>query len=151
MQLAAASWYAAHGRPGAAEKHAQIALSLKPGLDRRNTPGPHLPADGTLPGCRLHPARGRDDQSGRRGAWYSLALAYRRSADVPKAISSFATALQLRPDDEVPRIAQEATAVDSLPMDDAQRKKMAPFTSRRARHGRSGASWKRPSPNTDVR
>ncbi|MGA2642440.1 MAG: tetratricopeptide repeat protein [Spirochaetia bacterium] len=32
VQLAAASWYAARGNFSAAEKHAQLALSLKPGL-----------------------------------------------------------------------------------------------------------------------
>jgi tetratricopeptide (TPR) repeat protein len=40
-------------------------------------------------------------------------------------MSSFAAALQARPDDEMTRIAQEATAMESLPIEDAQRRKLA--------------------------
>ena len=60
-------------------------------------------------------------------AWYSLALAYRKAGDPAKAIASFASGLLTRPDDEVARMSQEATAVESLPLDDAQRKKMGAY------------------------
>ncbi|HEY9593998.1 MAG TPA: tetratricopeptide repeat protein [Spirochaetia bacterium] len=128
VQLASAGWYAANGNYGLAEKHAQIALSLKPGLDRAKV---------LLGGIYLQTARYADAISTLRDvvsanrddalAWYSLGLAYRRSGDPGKAITSFGSGLQARPDDEVTRVAQEATAVASLPMDDAQRKKMAAF------------------------
>jgi len=128
VQLASAGWYAAGGNFGLAEKHAQIALSLKPGLDRARV---------LLGGIYLQTARYadaiatlRDVVSANRDdaqAWYALGLAYRRSGDAAKAIMSFSSGLQARPDDEVTRIAQEATAVASLPMDDAQRKKMAAY------------------------
>jgi tetratricopeptide (TPR) repeat protein len=140
VQLAAASWYAAIGSLDDAEKHVQIALSLKPGLDSARI---------LLGRILLQKARyadavkllhdvvttNRDDAA----AWYGLALAYRRSGDPAKAIAGFATALQLRPDDEVSRIAQEATAVASLPMDDAQRKKMAAW------HLDQGRGWEQKS------
>ena len=136
VQLAAAAWYASTGSLGAAEKHAQIALSLRPGLDRarillgRIYLQEERYADAV---SLLHDVvtTNRDDVS----AWYALGLAYRRSGDLGKGISGFATALQLRPDDEVVRIAQEAAAVTSLPMDDAQRKKMGAF------HLEQGREW----------
>jgi len=125
VQLAAATWYASRGSFAAAEKRAQIALSLRPGLDRAKI---------LLGGISLQTARYADAISMLRDvvttnrdnavAWYSLGLAYRKSGDPAKAISSFASALQARPDDEVARIGQEAAAVESLPMDDAQRGKM---------------------------
>jgi tetratricopeptide (TPR) repeat protein len=128
VQLAASSWYAATGSLDTAEKHVKIALSLKPGLDRaRILLGRIYLQQGRFADAvtLLHDVvtTNRDDVA----AWYALGLAYRRSGDAAKGISSFATALQLRPDDEVVRIAQEATAVASLPMDDAQRRKMAAF------------------------
>jgi len=128
VQLAAASWSASRGDFGVAEKRAKIALSLKPEMDSARI---------LLGGIYLQTGRYPDAistlkeivASNRKDplAWYSLALAYRRSGDAAMAISSLSTALQARPDDEVARIAQEATAVESLPMDDAQRKKMAAF------------------------
>ncbi|MGO9310378.1 MAG: tetratricopeptide repeat protein, partial [Spirochaetia bacterium] len=128
VQLAAAAWYASRGNFSAAEKRAQIALSLKPGLDRAKI---------LLGGIYLQTARyaeaiadlrdvvtaNRDNAS----AWYSLGLAYRRSGDPAKALTSFAAALQARPDDEAARIGQEATAVESLPMDDTQRRAMGAY------------------------
>ena len=103
-------------------------LSLRPGLDRAKI---------LLGSIYLQTARYADAIAELRDvvttnrdnalAWYSLALAYRRSADPQKAIASFASALLARPDDEVARIGQEATAVESLPMDDAQRKKMGAY------------------------
>jgi tetratricopeptide (TPR) repeat protein len=128
VQLASAAWYAATGNFPLAEKHAQVALSLKPDLDRAKI---------LLGGIYLQTKRYSDAITTLRGvvstnrddglAWYSLGLAYRRSGDAAKAIASFASALQARPDDEVTRIAQETTAAESLAMDDAQRKKMASY------------------------
>ncbi len=128
VQLAVAGWNASQGDFVSAEKHAEIALSLKPDLVRSRI----LLGDIYLQTSRYPDAvttlrdvvtTNRDDAR----AWYSLGLAYRKTGDPAKAIASFATALQLRPDDEVARVAQEATAAESLPMDDAQRKKMAVF------------------------
>lgn len=128
VQLSAARWYTETGNYTAAEKHAQIALSLKPGL----SPAKILLGQIYLLTSRYTDAvtvlkdvvsSNRDDSL----AWYALGLAYRRSSDAAKAISSFASGLQVRPDDEVTRLAQEGTAVASLPMDDPQRRKMAVF------------------------
>jgi tetratricopeptide (TPR) repeat protein len=128
VQLASATWYAATGNYPLAEKHAQVALSLKPGLDRAKI---------LLGGIYLQTARYPDAIATLRNvvaanrddglAWYSLGLAYRKSGDAAKAITSFASALQARADDEITRVAQENTAIESLGMDDAQRKKMASY------------------------
>jgi len=128
VQLAAAAWASSQGDFSTAEKRAKIAVSLKPDL---------AAAKILLGGISLQTGRYSDAiaalkeivASNRKDplAWYSLALAYRKSGDAAMAISSLSTALQVRPDDEIARLAQEATAVDSLPMDDAQRKKMASF------------------------
>lgn len=125
VQLAAAAWSARNGSYSAAERRAQIALSLKPGLERAKL---------LLGGIYLQTGRATDAVTTLRDvvtanrdnslAWYSLAMAYRRSSDPAKAIASFASALLSRPDDEAARLSQEAVAVESLPMDDAQRKKM---------------------------
>jgi tetratricopeptide (TPR) repeat protein len=127
-QLAAASWYASRGNFSAAEKHARISLSLKPGLDRARI---------LLGRIYLQTARYADAISELREvvtanrdnslAWYSLALAYRKSGDAAKAIASFASGLLVRAEDEVARIGQEATAAESLPMGDAQRQKMGAY------------------------
>jgi tetratricopeptide (TPR) repeat protein len=140
VQLAAAAWYASQGNFAAAEKRAQIALSLRSGMDRAKI---------LLGGVYLQTVRYtdaitmlRDVVASNRDnaiAWYSLGLAYRKSGDSAKAISSFASALLARPDDEVARLAQEAAAVESLPMDDPQRQKMGAwhFTQGRAFEDRS--------------
>lgn len=128
VQLSAASWYASTGSFTTAEKHAQIALSLKPQWDRAKIllggiflqTGRYTDAIATLKDVV---SSNRDDPV----AWYSLGLAYRKSGDPTKAISSFTSALQASADDEVARIAQEGTAVESLPIGDAQRVKMAGY------------------------
>jgi tetratricopeptide (TPR) repeat protein len=128
VQLAAGSWDASQGDFAMAEKRAQIALSLNPGLDKAKIllgdiylrSGRYQDAIATL---KEIVASNRKDPL----AWYSLGLAYRKSGDADKAISSLSTALQARPDDEIARLAQENTAVESFPMDDAQRKRMALF------------------------
>ena len=128
VQLAAARWYAESGNNSAAEKHAQIALSLKPNLVRAKIllgqiyllTARYADAITTL---KEVVSSNRDDAL----AWYALGLGYRRSSDAAKAISSFASALQVRPDDEVARLAQEGTAVAALAMSDAQRTKMAVY------------------------
>ncbi len=128
VQLAAAAWAASRGDFNIAEKRAKIALSLKPDLgSAKILRGGIYLQTGRYPDAvsmlKEIAASNRKDPL----AWYSLALAYRKSGDAAMAISSLSTALQARPDDEIARLAQEATAVDSLPMDDAQRKKMASF------------------------
>jgi tetratricopeptide (TPR) repeat protein len=128
VELAAAAWYASRGNFSTAEKRAQIALSLKPGLDRAKV----LLGRIYLQTSRYSDAIAvlRDVVTTNRDnatAWYSLGLAYRKAGDPAKAIASFASALQARPDDEVARIGQEAAAVESLPLDDAQRAKMAAY------------------------
>jgi tetratricopeptide (TPR) repeat protein len=128
VQLAAGGWLARTGSFELAEKHARIALSLLPAMDSARIllggiqleTGRYAEAAATL---RDVVARDRANAL----AWYSLGLAYRKSADPSKAISSFATALQVRPEDEIARVAQEAVAIESLPMDDATRKTMAAF------------------------
>jgi len=128
VQLAAARWYARTGDFSTAEKHAQIALSLAPDWDQaRSLLGEiYLQTDRAADAAsvlRDVVARNRDDNL----AWYSLALAYRKAGDTAKSLSSFASGLGVRPEDEIARVASENTAVDALPMDDAQRKSMAAF------------------------
>jgi len=128
VQLAAAGWYASRGNFAVAEQHAQMALSLKPAFERAQT---------LLGSIDLQTARYADAITALRDvvaahrdnalAWYSLGTAYRRSGDAAHAISSFGSALLARPDDEVARLGQEDTAVESLPMDDAQRHAMAAY------------------------
>lgn len=128
VQLAAAGWYARTADFAAAEKHAQIALSLAPDMDQART---------LLGEIYLQTARAADaatvlrDVVAKNGndnfAWYSLGLAWRRAGDVQKSLAAYGSALSARPEDEIARVAQENTALDSLPMDDAQRKMMAAF------------------------
>ncbi|MGO9409652.1 MAG: tetratricopeptide repeat protein [Spirochaetia bacterium] len=128
VQLAAARWYARTGDFSTAEKHAQVALSLAPTMDQaRSLLGEiylqtNRPTDAANV---LHDVvtANRDDYL----AWYALGLAYRSSKDVGRALPSFSSGLGVRPEDEVARIAMENTAIDALPMDDAQRKTMAAF------------------------
>ena len=128
VQLAAARWYARTGDFSTAEKHAQIALSLAPAMEEaRSLLGEiylqtNRPADAANILQDVVTAK-RDDSL----AWYSLGLAYRSSKDTPKSISGFSSGLGVRPEDEVARIAMENTAIDALPMDDAQRKTMSAF------------------------
>ncbi len=128
VQLAAARWFDRTGDFEAAEKHAQIALSLAPTMDQaRSLLGEIYLQTGRAADAvtvlRDVVSRNRDDNL----AWYSLGLAYRGTKDTAKSLSSFASGLLARPDDELTRIASETTALDNLPMDDAQRKTMAAF------------------------
>ncbi len=76
------------------------------------------------PRCGTSVTANRDDAV----AWYSLGLAYRKIRATRQRRSRASPPRSTRgPDDEVARIAQENTAVESLPMDDAQRKAMAAF------------------------
>ena len=128
VQLASAAWYASRGAFNLAEKHAQVALSLKPGLDRARI---------LLGSIYLQTARYADAISVLHDvvtanrdnalAWYSLGMAYRLSKDAPHAITSFASALLVRADDEVARLGQENAAVEALPMSDPQRQAMGAF------------------------
>ncbi|HVO39294.1 MAG TPA: tetratricopeptide repeat protein [Spirochaetia bacterium] len=128
VQLAAAAWLSRTGDYASAEKHAQIALTLAPEMDRARTLLGEIylqtnrPQDATNM-LQQVVSKNRDDPL----AWYALAIAYRRSADATKALTSFASGLDARPEDEIARVAQEATAIESLPMDDAQRRKMSAF------------------------
>ena len=128
VQLAAARWFSSTGDFSTAEKHAQIALSLSQDMDQaRSLLGEiYLQTDRAADAVAvLHDvvAKNRDDSL----AWYSLGLAYRKTGDTAKSLSSFVSGLGVRPEDEIARIASEDTAVDALPMDDAQRKTMASF------------------------
>jgi tetratricopeptide (TPR) repeat protein len=128
VQYAAAGWLARTGSFTLAEQHARIALSLAPAMDSARIllggiqleTGRYADAAATL---REVVARDRTDAL----AWYCLGLAYRKSADPAKSIASFAMALQVRPEDEIARLSQEAVAIESLPMEDAARKTMAAF------------------------
>jgi len=128
VQLAAAAWLLRTGDYASAEKHAQIALTLAPEMDRARALLGEIylqaerPQDATNM-LQQVVTKNRDDPL----AWYALAIAYRRSGDTAKSLASFASALDARPEDEITRIAQEATAIGSLPMDDALRKKLGAF------------------------
>jgi tetratricopeptide (TPR) repeat protein len=126
VQLAAAEWEAGQGRFESAERRARIALSLAPGLPRaRITLGGILldsgkPLDAAVE-LREAVAMERDNPL----AWQALGMAYRKAGDAAKAIASFASGLSAVPSDEILRISQENTALDSLPLDDPIRKKAA--------------------------
>jgi tetratricopeptide (TPR) repeat protein len=128
VQLAAASWEAGRGKLAAAEAHARTALSLAPAMTRaRVMLGSILlrrgaPAEAAAE-LREAVAAERDNPS----AWHALGQAYRASGDAPKAIASFASGLLASPGDEIARLSQENTAIDSLKMDDAARRKAAAF------------------------
>ena len=127
VELRAADWYARHGNLTAAEQRAKIAFSLQ---------SSDL-AEVLLGSIYLQTNRAQDavttlkDVVGRSRsntlAWYGLGLAYAKQPDVAKAFSSYDTALSIRPDDEVSRIAEESLALDALKMDDTQRKGLAVF------------------------
>ena len=59
--------------------------------------------------------------------WYSLGLAYDRSADPQQGIRSLAQALRLQPDDEIARIVLENIALNELPIDDPIRERYAAY------------------------
>jgi tetratricopeptide (TPR) repeat protein len=126
VQLAAAEWEAGQGRLDSAERRARTALSLAPGLPRARVAlggilldrGKPLDAAAEL---REAVASDRDNPL----AWHALGMAYRKAGDAAKAIASFASGLSVDPSDEILRISQENTAIDSLPLDDPIRKKAA--------------------------
>jgi tetratricopeptide (TPR) repeat protein len=128
VELAAGKWYAEQGSFDSAEKRAKIALSLKPTL----TSALLLLGSIYLQTARYPDAvdayrqvvsANRDDTL----AWYGLGIAYSKSGDTAKAISSLSTGLLIQPQDEVARIAEETIALDSLKMDDPQRKNLASY------------------------
>jgi tetratricopeptide (TPR) repeat protein len=128
VELEAAAWYARKGDLETAEKRAKIAISLKPDLDDAQL----LLGSIYLESGRLADAsdalrqvvtRNRDNTL----AWYGLGIAYARSSDAAKAMSSLATVLSIRPEDEVARIAEESVALASLKMEDPQRQKLAAY------------------------
>jgi tetratricopeptide (TPR) repeat protein len=128
VQLAAARWFARTGDFPSAEKHAQIALSLAPTMEQgRSLLGEIYLQTGRARDAvnvlRDVVAHNRDDDL----AWYSLGLAYRNTKDTSQALSSFASGLAARPEDELTRLVSENTALDALPMDDQQRKTMAAY------------------------
>ena len=126
VQLAAAEWEAGQGRLDSAERRARTALSLAPGLPRARVAlggilldrGKPLDAAAEL---REAVASDRDNPL----AWHALGMAYRKAGDAAKGIASFASGLSVDPSDEILRISQENTAIDSLPLDDPIRKKAA--------------------------
>ena len=59
--------------------------------------------------------------------WYSLGLAYDRSAEPEQGIRSLAQALRLQPDDEIARIVLENIALNELPIDDPIRERYAAY------------------------
>ncbi|HTP60279.1 MAG TPA: tetratricopeptide repeat protein [Spirochaetia bacterium] len=128
VQLAAARWFERTGDFPTAEKHAQIALSLAPSMDQARTLLGQIylqtgRASDAVTVLRDVAGHNRDDNV----AWYSLGLAYRGVKDTGQALSSFASGLVARPEDELTRLASENTALDALAMDDQQRKAMAAY------------------------
>ena len=126
VQLAVAQWEAGLRRLESAERHARTALSLAPGLPRARIVlggilldmGKAVEAAAEL---REAVAADRDNPI----AWHTLGMAYRKAGDAAKAIASFASGLSAVPSDEIQRISQENTEIDSLPLDDPIRKKAA--------------------------
>jgi tetratricopeptide (TPR) repeat protein len=128
VQLAAAGWYAGSGKPDLAEKHARIALSLKPDL---------YSAQVLLGGVLTRTGRYSEAIEAFRAvvaaerlnplAWYGLGLAYAKAGDPERAISSYKTGLSVAPEDELMRLAQEYAALDSLKMDEPRRQALGAF------------------------
>ncbi len=128
VQLAVARWYERTGDFSSAERHTQVALSLSPDMDQARSLLGEIylqtgRADDAAKVLQNVVARDRDDFL----AWYSLGLAYRKADDITKALASYASGLAVRPEDEIARICEEDTALDALPMGDAQRKTLASF------------------------
>jgi tetratricopeptide (TPR) repeat protein len=128
VQLAAGRHLALAGDLAGAEKRARIALSLRDDLE---------PARMLLGSVLLQAGRAADAAEVFRQvitanrdnamAWYGLGVAYARTGDPAKAISSLSTGLSVRPEDELARAAEEGVAMDSLKMDDPQRKKLGAY------------------------
>jgi tetratricopeptide (TPR) repeat protein len=128
VQLAAAAWEAAQGRLQSAESHARTALSLAPAMTRARV---------VLGGILLRRGAAADAASTLRDvvavdrdnpvAWHALGQAYRAAGDPPRAIASFASGLAAGPGDEICRLGQENTAIDSLKLEDPARRKAAGF------------------------
>ncbi len=126
VQLAAAEWDAGQGRLDSAERRARTALSLAPGLPQARIALGGILLDRGKPldaAVELREAVASDPNNSL--AWHALGMAYRKAGDAAKAIASFASGLSAVPSDEILRISQENTTLDSLPLDDPIRKKAA--------------------------
>jgi len=126
VQQVAAEVYAARGDMASAIFHARTAVQLRP--DRsvyHSLLGSLLFASGDFKGSeavmRDSIAVDRRDES----AWYALGEAQAALGAVPDAIYSFDTAVGLKPDDEIARIAVEEVVMDSSPLEGALRKQYA--------------------------
>jgi tetratricopeptide (TPR) repeat protein len=128
VELAAGTWYANNGDYTAAEKRAQIALSLDASSQAAMLLLGNVHLEMELAQDAVRDFQGIISVNRENSlAWYGLGLAYSKSGDAVKAISSFSSGLAARPDDEVARIAEESVALDSLKMEDAQRVALAAF------------------------
>ncbi len=128
VQLAAGAHLLRAGDYVGAEKRARIALSLAEGLE----PATMLLGEVLLQRKRYGEAADvfRDVVGANRDSflgWYGLGMSYALAGDASRALSSFATGLSVRPEDELARVAMEAAAIDSLKMDDPQRAKLAGY------------------------
>ena len=121
-QYVAASLAAAAGDVEAAAFHARSALDLKPGYaEARLLLGSLMYAsrsyDQAISLMREAVARDRKDGM----AWYTLGLAQEGAGKHADAIYSLKTAVSLRPDDEMARLALEFVVGDSTSAEDASR------------------------------
>jgi tetratricopeptide (TPR) repeat protein len=128
VRLAAASWEAGRGRLDAAEAHARTALSLAPSLDRARV------ALGAILLRRGRPAEAAEllrevvaADRDNAAAWYALGQAWRAAGDPARAVSAFASGLAASPGDEVCRLGQESTLMESLKLDDPARRRAAGY------------------------
>ncbi len=60
-------------------------------------------------------------------AWYTLGQAYRAAGDPARAIAAFASGVTASPGDELCRLGQENTVLESLKLDDPARRRAAAF------------------------
>jgi tetratricopeptide (TPR) repeat protein len=128
VRLAAAAWESGRGRLAAAETHARTALSLAPSMTRARVTlggillGRGAPVDAAAV-LREVVAVERDDPT----AWYTLGQAYRAAGDPARAMAAFASGVTASPGDELCRLGQENTAIESLKLDDPARRRAAAF------------------------
>ena len=125
-QYVAARVAAAAGDVDAAAFRARAALDLKPSYaEARLLLASLMYRSGSYAEAvsLMREAVARDRKDGM--AWYTLGMAQSRAGKKPDAVYSLRTAVSLRPDDEVARIALEDLVMDSGPAEDTAREAYA--------------------------
>jgi tetratricopeptide (TPR) repeat protein len=141
-QYVAASLAAAAGDADKAAFHARNALDLKPGYaEARLLLGGIMYASKSYDQAiaLMREAVSRDRKNGM--AWYTLGMAQEGAGKKADAIYSLKTAVSLRPDDEIARIALELVVTESTGSEDASREAYADWHLARGREFEDRSSY----------